>query len=124
MLASDRIVCCIPTPDATRARGFYEGILGLAVESDDAFALVLRGQDATLRLVKVVNFTPHPFTLMGWEVDDVGGTVRALSGRGVAFERYPGFLQDDFGIWTAPGGAAKVAWFKDPDGNLLSLTGH
>jgi hypothetical protein len=84
------------------------------VESDDLFALVLRAREATLRVVKVTDFTPHPFTLMGWDVDDVAADVRELGARGVTFERFAGMEQDELGIWAAPGGA-KVAWFKNPE---------
>ena len=75
----------------------------------------------TLRVTKVDGFTPHPFTVLGWVVPDIAGTLDALAQRGVAALRYPGVSQDDRGIWTTPGGD-QVAWFCDPDGNTLSLT--
>lgn len=77
--------------------------------------------DTILRVSKVQELTPQPFTVLGWEVPDIAETMGQLHRRGVEFERYAYFFQDEVGIWTAPGGA-KVAWFKDPDGNLLSLT--
>ena len=68
-------------------------------------------------------FTPHPFTLLGWEVTGIEKEVAALAEAGVVFERYGFFEQDALGIWTAPNGD-KVAWFKDPDGNTLSVSQH
>ena len=88
----------------------------------DAFALVLDANGIMLRVTKA-KFTPHPFTILGWQVDDIEAEVRELTSRGVQFERYSFFEQDPLGIWTAPSGD-KVAWFKDPDGNTLSLSQH
>ena len=76
-----------------------------------------------IRIAKTPDFTPAPYTVMGWEVGDIGAVARWLAGRGVAFEKYP-FVQDrELGIWTTPNGD-KVAWFKDPDGNVLSVSQH
>ena len=119
MLVSARVQTFVPTTDATRARAFYEGTLGLHFVADDSFALVFELEGAQLRIQKVREFTPHPFTSLGWMVPDIEVTVRELGGRGVVFERYSFVPQDDLGIWTTPG--ARVAWFKDPDGNLLSV---
>ena len=118
-------IAFIPTNDAEAARAFYEQTLGLPFESDDKFALVFRvGANKTmLRVVRSGAFTPAPFTIFGWEVEDIEGTVAALAAKGVAFLRFGFFEQDAQGIWNAPGGA-KVAWFKDPDGNTLSLSSH
>ena len=109
------------TVDAERARRFYADVLGLRLVSDEEYALVFDANGVMLRLQKVQELSPHPFTALGWLVDDIRSTVAGLVERGVVFERY-GFLpQDADGIWTTPDGS-KVAWFKDPDGNLLSLT--
>ena len=124
MLAASDVMCVIPTRDPERARAFYEGALGLPVVVDDGFATVLKANNATIRLTKVAELQPHPFTLLGWEVSDMEGTVRSLAERGVMFERLPGVEQDELGIWSVPGGMGKVDWFKDPDGNLLSLSLH
>jgi hypothetical protein len=75
-----------------------------------------------LRVVKVRDLTPQPFTVVGWVVDDMAAAVRGLAAKGVTFERYPGMEQDDQAVWHVPGGSAQVAWFKDPDGNTLSLS--
>jgi hypothetical protein len=85
--------------------------------------LVIAGHHATLRIVKMPEFKPFPFTLLGWEVGDIGDEVRDLQASGVEFERYGFFEQDALGVWTAPNGS-KVAWFKDPDGNTLSISQH
>jgi catechol 2,3-dioxygenase-like lactoylglutathione lyase family enzyme len=121
MLHDKQLVAFIATTDARRARNFYTDALGLLLISEDDFALVYEAEGTPLRIQKVERFTPHPFTALGWEVPDIATAVRTLREKRVTFERFglPG--QDENGIWTAPGGA-KVAWFKDPDGNLLSLS--
>jgi catechol 2,3-dioxygenase-like lactoylglutathione lyase family enzyme len=119
-LGTTRLIAFIATTEAARARAFYEGTLGLTV-SDDDVALVADVNGTMLRIQKVERMTPASYTALGWEVLDIAATVADLAARGVVFERY-GFLeQDAAGIWTAPSGA-KVAWFKDPDENVLSLT--
>jgi catechol 2,3-dioxygenase-like lactoylglutathione lyase family enzyme len=111
----------IPVRDADAARSFYEGVLGLRVVEQTPFALVLDAHGVGLRVTPVPDLSVQPFTIAGWSVPDIRGTVRILTAAGVAFTRYPGLLQDDLGIWTTPSGD-KVAWFTDPDGNTLSLT--
>lgn len=123
MLGSARIVAFVPTRDAKNARAFYEGVLGLRLVSEDRFATVFDANGIMLRVVNAPRFEPHPFTILGWEVPRIEVAVSGLRAKGVSFERYSGLDQDPQGIWTAPGGA-KVAWFKDPDGNVLSVTQH
>ena len=122
MLSSARPMAFVATADAARARAFYESTLGLKVVDDSPFALVLDSAGITIRVQKVEAVEAHPYTALGWEVADVAAEVRALTARGVAFQRYPGMTQDDLGIWTSPSGA-RIAWFRDPDGNVLSLSG-
>ena len=123
MVRMKSLVAFIPTRDADRARAFYEHVVGLRFVQDDGFALVMDFDGTMIRIAKVGDYQPFAFTLVGWEVDDIGAAVKALTAKGAAVERY-GFLeQDAAGVWTAPGGA-KVAWFKDPDGNLLSMSEH
>jgi len=123
MLASSKVIGFVPTKDSTTARAFYEGKLGFRFVSDEPFALVLRAGETMIRIAKAQDFAPAPYTVLGWEVRDIEAVVRWLQGRGVTFEKYP-FVQDQaLGIWTAPGGN-KVAWFKDPDGNVLSVSQH
>ena len=121
MLGSINIIAFVPTTDFQKARAFYEGVLGLRFVNDDGFACVFRANGIMVRIVKVQNFKPAQFTVLGWEVSDIEKMVPALESTGVHFERFGFFEQDKLGIWTAPTGD-KVAWFKDPDGNTLSLT--
>jgi catechol 2,3-dioxygenase-like lactoylglutathione lyase family enzyme len=123
MLASSKMIGFVPTKDSAKARSFYEGKLGFQFVSDDMFALVVRAGETMIRVAKTQDFTPAPFTVLGWEVSNIEEIVAWLTKRGVAFEKYP-FIQDaERGIWTAPTGD-KVAWFKDPDGNVLSVSQH
>lgn len=121
MLGTSRIIAFVATTDAARARAFYEGVLGLRLLADEPYALVFDAAGTTLRIAKVRELTPAPHTVLGWEAADIAAVADALAARGAAFERYPGFEQDARGVWTSPAGA-KIAWFRDPDGNLLSLT--
>jgi catechol 2,3-dioxygenase-like lactoylglutathione lyase family enzyme len=121
MLDAQKVMAFVATRDGRRARDFYEGTLGLQVISDDDYALALDAHGTQIRIQKVALFTPHPFTALGWVVSSIDDTVEALSARGVIFEIFPGMNQDSRGVWQSPSGA-RVAWFKDPDGNTLSLT--
>jgi catechol 2,3-dioxygenase-like lactoylglutathione lyase family enzyme len=121
MLESALPVALVPSTDLSRARDFYAGALGLPVQDVSSFACVFRAGPIRLRVTKVDELTPQPFTVFGWEVTAIHETIAGLAGRGVRFVRYEGMDQDPAGVWTAPAGA-QVAWFRDPDGNLLSLT--
>ncbi|HEY2360828.1 MAG TPA: VOC family protein [Candidatus Angelobacter sp.] len=123
MLSAGKLVGFVPTKDSARSREFYEGKLGFKFVSDDQFALVMQAGKSMIRIVKGAKFKPAQYTVMGWEVTDIVAIVKWLNGRGVSFEKYP-FIQDQKrGIWITPNGD-KVAWFKDPDGNVLSLSQH
>jgi catechol 2,3-dioxygenase-like lactoylglutathione lyase family enzyme len=122
MLTTNKLMAFIATRDGARARAFYEGTLGLNVVSDDDFALALDAGGTMLRVQKVGELTPHPFTALGWEVADIASMMDALLAKGVVFARFPGLDQDDRGVWISPSSGARIAWFKDPDGNTLSLT--
>ncbi|MEM6412057.1 MAG: VOC family protein [Pseudomonadota bacterium] len=111
----------VPVADGDRAKLFYGDVLGLTLLEDTPFAVVFKVPGGTLRLAKTPNFAPQPFSLISWVVDDIEAEMSALKANGVSFEFFEGLPQDGQGIWTVPGGA-KVCWFKDPDGNLLSLT--
>jgi len=124
MLGSADLIAFVPTRDPARARKFYEQTLGLDFISEDPFALVFNARGTTLRVANVSSvkdFRPAPFTIVGWQVTNVSDTAGDLQKKGVQFERFPGMDQDAQGIWESPSGA-KVAWFKDPDGNILSIT--
>ncbi|WP_446742505.1 VOC family protein [Silvibacterium acidisoli] len=123
MATPRNLIGFVPTADGARARAFYEQVLGLHFVSDDQFAIVFRSEGNMIRIAKMESFTPAPYTVLGWEVSDIEDEVKRLADKGVAFERYAFLTQDASSIWEAPGGA-KVAWFKDPDGNVLSLSQH
>jgi catechol 2,3-dioxygenase-like lactoylglutathione lyase family enzyme len=123
MLGSAQLVGFVPTRDYEQARAFYEGKLGFDFVSLDQFALVVSVGGHKIRIGKIPNFTPLQGTILGWEVSDISAAATWLRDRGVPTEKFP-FVQDrELGIWTAPNGD-KVAWFKDPDGNVLSISQH
>jgi catechol 2,3-dioxygenase-like lactoylglutathione lyase family enzyme len=123
-LSAQDIVGFIPTVDAERARVFYRDTLGLPLVSDELpFALVFDANGAMLRVTVVPHLTPAPHTILGWKVADIASAAKALAEAGVQFERYPWMAQDELGIWASPSGT-KVTWFKDPDGNTLSISQH
>lgn len=121
MLNSSPIVALLAITDFARSRTYYERVLGLTFLHDDRFALVFDANGTTLRLAKVDTLAPAPYTVLGWHVAEIRAERESLAAKGVTFELFPGLQQDDLGVCTFPGGS-QVAWFKDPDGNLLSLT--
>jgi len=123
MAGLNKVLTFVATRNPKAARVFYEQKLGLKFVADDGFALVFDIGGIMLRIATVKEFTPAQFTVLGWEVSAIEKSVAELNAKGVSFERFPGLPQDKLGIWNAPGGA-KVAWFKDPDGNILSLSQH
>ena len=123
MLSGAEIVAFAPVTDVARARAFYVDVLGLTVLEDTPFALVCDAGGTTLRITPVGELSPQPFTVLGWAVDDVAATSRALVDAGVELLRFDGMDQDELGVWTTPGGD-RIAWFHDPDGNVLSLSQH
>ena len=128
-----KVMSFVATVKPAEARKFYEEALGLKFVSDDPFAIVFDVNGVMLRVTKVKELVPAGYTVLGWEVADIVAEVKRLSGspamlrdaasaaKGVKFEKYNGLGQDEFGIWVSPAGG-KIAWFKDPDGNILSLT--
>ncbi|GAC1649453.1 MAG: VOC family protein [Acidobacteriaceae bacterium] len=123
MLDHCNLIAFVPTLNADLARDFYEHTLGLRFVSEDQFALVFDCNGIMLRIVRAPKFQPFPFTILGWEVPDIRQYVARLRNAGVAFERFGFFEQDDLAIWNSHSGS-KVAWFKDPDGNTLSISQH
>ena len=121
MLSDKTLKAFIPTVNPDRARQFYKDILGLKLLSEDNYGLEFDANGTLLRINIVEKLTPQPFTVLGWNLDDIKREIKLLNKKGVVFEKYDFFEQDPLGIWIAPGGS-KVAWFKDPDGNVLSLT--
>jgi catechol 2,3-dioxygenase-like lactoylglutathione lyase family enzyme len=121
VLEQSPFVGFIATTDLARARAFYEGTLGLPCTDENPIACVFDANGTMLRVTAVPELKPAGYTVAGWLVDDIGAAVRSLRDAGVDFRRFEGMDQDDLGVWTTPGGD-KVAWFNDPDGNVLSLT--
>jgi catechol 2,3-dioxygenase-like lactoylglutathione lyase family enzyme len=121
---SSKLIAFAATKDMAAAKAFYAGVLGLPLLSEDHFALVFDAFGTMLRVTAVETPSVAPYTVLGWEVTDITAAVRELVKSGVVFEHFPGMGQDGLGIWTAPGGAARVAWLKDPDGNVLSVSQH
>jgi catechol 2,3-dioxygenase-like lactoylglutathione lyase family enzyme len=121
MLSDANLIAFVATANADRARAFYRDTLGLTLIDEHDFALVFESSGTTLRVQNVENVAPVPYTALGWRVADIHAVIRGLVERGVSFERFEGIDQDNDGVWITPDGIA-VAWFKDPDGNRLSLS--
>jgi len=121
MTPLNRPILFLATANAERSREFYERVLGLAFVADEPYALVFQVGETMLRIQKVEQVLAAPYTALGWAVADIRRTIRDLSAAGVVFQRYEGLNQDENGIWQAPSGTL-VAWFRDPDGYVLSLT--
>ena len=125
MAVLNRMVGFVTTTNAEAARRFYGDVLGFRLIAEDGFALVFDANGTMLRVVKAERFTPAQGTILGWQVDDIHAAVRELTGRGVVFEQFnlPFLPQDELGVWRASE-TDSVAWFKDPDGNVLSISRH
>lgn len=121
MLNNSNVVAFVATSRPAEAKSFYGETLGLRLLTDDAYAVAFDANGVMLRVQKVQEHTPPPYTVLGWDVADIHASVKELSNRGVSCERYEWLGQDESGVWTSPSGA-QIAWFKDPDGNTLSLT--
>ena len=123
MAAPGSLIGFAPITDAERSKRFYADTLGLEFIEDDGFALIFQSGDNMVRLARMPQVTPAQYTILGWQSSQIEADVEALTAKGVTFVRY-GFLEQDvLGIWTSPNGN-KVAWFTDPDGNVLSLSQH
>src|SRR5262245_36358010 len=121
MLTNARLIAFCATTNGTKARAFYEGMLGLQFVSEDDFAIVYDVDGVSLRIQKVAHIEPQPFTVLGWSVASIDAAVDRLTTKGAVFERYASLQQDARGIWRSPSGA-RVTWLKDPDENIISLT--
>jgi catechol 2,3-dioxygenase-like lactoylglutathione lyase family enzyme len=116
------LVAFVPSTDLDRSARFYLDVLGLTAIEQTPFALAVDAGGTTLRVTQVDERADAPYTVLGWTVPDIDAAVDALRAKGVEFTRYDGMDQDAHDTWTAPGGA-RIAWFRDPDGNTLSLQG-
>jgi|SRR5450631_168493 catechol 2,3-dioxygenase-like lactoylglutathione lyase family enzyme len=121
MLGPAPVIAFVPSLDLNRSRTFYADVLGLTLQEVTPYACVLRGSSMMVRVTKVETLHPQPFTVLGWQVDDIHAAAAELAAAGVDLVRYEGIDQDTGGVWATPGGD-RVAWFRDPDGNTLSLT--
>jgi hypothetical protein len=121
MLSSEKLMAFVSTTKKDPARVFFRDTLGLRLLHEDGFAQEFDANGTLLRVTFAQTVTPAPYTVLGWDVKDLRATVTELKKKGVTFEIFGFFKQDDLGIWTAPNGD-QVAWFKDPDGNILSVS--
>lgn len=121
VLATSDVIAFASTTDLARARSFYGATLGLPIVDENAYACVLDAHGTMLRVTAVAEVAHPGYTVLGWRVSDISETVTRLDSLGVTFARYDGMAQDALGVWTTPNGD-RVAWFTDPDGNVLSLT--
>ena len=121
MLADKKLKAFVPTIKPEEAKSFYKDVLGLKLLSQDDYALEFEANGTLLRVTIVQELKPQAFTVLGWNVDDIVSIIKSLNDENIFCEKYDFFEQNDLGIWTSPNGS-KVAWFKDPDGNVLSLT--
>jgi catechol 2,3-dioxygenase-like lactoylglutathione lyase family enzyme len=121
VLTDATVIAFAATTQPEQALAFYRDTLGLALIEESPYALVFRAGKTMLRVQRVAAFEPHPFTALGWDVPDIRATVAELAARNVETMKVEFIEQDDAGIWWTPNGDG-IAWFKDPDGNTLSLT--
>lgn len=123
MLADQHLIAFVSVPDLARSKHFYQDTLGLTLVTEDPYVLFFEVNGTQLCVHGAGSkFTPAPYTVLGWIVDDIAAEIASLNGKGITMQRFPGMEQDPNGVWTPLGGGPKVAWFKDPDGNVLSLT--
>jgi len=120
-MGSQKLVAFVATRDPGRAKAFYRDTLGLRLVSEDEFALVFDAAGTMLRVTTVQEVAAAKHTVLGWQVSDIVRTAKNLQKAHITLERYAGMRQDELGIWNSPSGA-RVAWFKDPDGNTLGIT--
>jgi catechol 2,3-dioxygenase-like lactoylglutathione lyase family enzyme len=121
MLNDSKLICFAATRTPELAKAFYRDTLGLRLTEDSPFALAFDANGIMLRIQKFPDHVPPKTTVLGWHVQNIAAKIADLTQRGVQFERYPGLTQDPLGVWKSPSGA-QIAWFKDPDGNTLSMT--
>ncbi|MGN6196372.1 MAG: VOC family protein [Ginsengibacter sp.] len=121
MLGNEKLKAFVSTTNADKAKSFYQDCLGLKLLSADFYALEFEVNGNLLRVSIVKELKPQPFTVLGWNVDDIVSIIKSLNNKNIFCEKYEFLEQNDLGIWTSPNGS-KVAWFKDSDGNVLSLT--
>lgn len=120
-LSDSTLISFVSTAQPALALTVYRDLLGLWLVEESAFALVFDAGGTMLRVTIVEHVSTAPYTVLGWEVTSISDAAEALTNRGVPFLRFDDMSQDEHGIWQSPS-RARVAWFADPDGNVLSLT--
>lgn len=120
MLGDADLVAFVASCDLEEAGRFYGEVLGFRLLESSEFANAYDANGTQLRVTLVDRVNEAPYTVLGWRVVDIVATVRALRDAGVVFKHSEGMTQDENDVWIAPGGSC-VAWFADPDGNVLSL---
>jgi catechol 2,3-dioxygenase-like lactoylglutathione lyase family enzyme len=120
VLGAEALVAFVPASDLEQSRAFYGGVLGLRLIEASDIANVFDAGGTALRVTRVDAPARAGYTVLGWRVADLAAAIAGLAARGVVFKRYPNLRQDDLGVWTAPS-TSRIAWFEDPDGNVLSL---
>ena len=123
MLANATLTALVGTMQKEASTAFYRDTLGLKFIADDGFAAIFEGENARVRVSRVPAISPAAYAVLAFQVDDIDKIVDGLTAKGVVFQRYGFFVQDAKGVWSAPDGT-KVAWFHDPDMNLLSVVQH
>jgi catechol 2,3-dioxygenase-like lactoylglutathione lyase family enzyme len=121
MISGNKLKAFVPTKNPENARIFYRDILGLKLISEDNFAMEFDSNGTKIRITNVQELKPQPFTILGWDVDNIVSAIKLLNEKNIYCEKYDSLKQDELGIWISPEGT-KVAWFKDPDGNILSFS--
>jgi len=121
MLVEEKLKTFIPTVKPQEAKVFYRDTLGLKFLGGDDYGMEFDSGGTLLRVATVRELKPHEFTVLGWNVKNIETEIRALNNKGVVFEKFDFLQQDELCIWTSPNNS-KVAWFKDPDGNILSVS--
>lgn len=115
-------IAFVYTVDRERALEFYQGVLGLAVRDSDAYGDNIALEHALMRLTVLPDHKPSPHPVIGWEITGIETFARELQRRGVSFSRFPGMEQDELGIWTSPDSKSRLAFFLDPDGNMIMVS--
>ena len=121
MFSDKKLKAFVPTTNSKKAKTFYKDLLGLTLLSEDNYALEFDANGTLLRITIVQELIPQSFTILGWNVPDIYKVIKSLNEKGIECNKYDFLEQDSLGVWKSPGGS-KVAWFKDPDGNVLSVT--
>jgi catechol-2,3-dioxygenase len=120
--ASGKVITFVYSRDRGKARTFYVDVLGFRQTDENQFATVLDLNGIRLHITQIDDHVPTAHPVIGWEVADLVATINDLRARCVNMNIYPGFGQDELGIWSSPDGKSRIAFFNDPEGNGLMLS--